>query len=144
MKNRTKAQVVPPSPASAPRSVPELVALGKLRGEIDYATLATYVAAGTIDESRIVELLRALEEAGIDVVGESEASGEGGGAKRNHIPTTVGVHRAHRARLEVLPAEVALLLQRLEVVVHPVGRPDAEVLPDLAERRRKAALDDGS
>jgi hypothetical protein len=49
-------------------------------------------------------------------------------------------HRAHRARLQVLAAQEALLLERLQMVVHPVGRLDAEVLPDLAQVGGKPRL----
>src|SRR5687767_6389158 len=37
---------------------------------------------------------------------------------------------------------MTLLLERLQVVIHPVGRANIEVLSDLAKRRRKAALED--
>ena len=52
-------------------------------------------------------------------------------------------HRPHRARLEILARQIALLLERLEVIVDAVGGADAEVLADLAQRRRIAALVDG-
>jgi hypothetical protein len=51
--------------------------------------------------------------------------------------------RAQRARLQILALQVALLLQRAQVIVHPVRRSDAEVQADLAQRRRVAALANG-
>src|SRR5204862_6871279 len=51
--------------------------------------------------------------------------------------------RPQRARLEVLALQVALLLERAQVIVHAVRRFDTEVQADLAERRRVAALADG-
>ena len=47
-----------------------------------------------------------------------------------------------RARLHVLAREVALALERAQVIVHPVGRADAHARADLAERRRVAAVRD--
>src|SRR5450432_950 len=52
-------------------------------------------------------------------------------------------HGPQRARLEILALQVTLLLEGAQVIVHAVGRADAEVLPDLAQRRRVAALLDG-
>src|SRR5215510_9913090 len=65
-------------------------------------------------------------------------------AQRHDLAAAVRQHRPHRARLQVLPAEMPLLLEGLEVIVHPVGRPYVEVLADLAERGGEPALDDRS
>ena len=50
--------------------------------------------------------------------------------------------RTERAGLHVLAREVALALERAEVIVHAVGRADAHVGADLAQRRRVAAIGD--
>src|SRR6185312_2160389 len=49
---------------------------------------------------------------------------------------------AQRARLQVLALEVPLLLERAQVVVHPVRRADPELKADLAQGRGVAALAD--
>src|ERR1700682_89008 len=49
---------------------------------------------------------------------------------------------AERAALQLAALEVALALERLQVVVDPVGGADAEVLADLADGRRVTLVDD--
>lgn len=46
----------------------DLIARAKSSREIDYDTLAAYVARGVVDEASIVSALRRLEESGIDLV----------------------------------------------------------------------------
>ena len=62
-------------------------------------------------------------------------------ARRAH--RTARADRPQRARLQVLALQVALLLERAQVIVHAVRRTDAEVQADLAQGRRVAAIADG-
>src|SRR5450432_983102 len=50
--------------------------------------------------------------------------------------------RSQGARLQIFTLQVSLLLQRAQVIVHPIGRANSEVEPNLAQGRRVAALAD--
>src|SRR6185312_8640224 len=57
-------------------------------------------------------------------------------ATKRDLGIGIGWCHANRRRRDL---EVALLLERLQMIVHAVGRADAHVLADLAQRRRIAA-----
>src|SRR4051794_38690016 len=54
----------------------------------------------------------------------------------------VGSNRTKRATLHVFTREVPLPLERAEVIVHPVRRPNAHARADLSERGGVAAICD--
>lgn len=63
---KSRALSTPPSMTLSPLDA--LVQGTRGSREVDYATLAAYVAAGTIDESRIMAVLKRLEDSGIEIV----------------------------------------------------------------------------
>lgn len=60
----------------------DLVARSRASKEIDYETLAAFIAAGVVDEVSIVSALRRLEEAGIEVVDRRQSDSDGDGRVR--------------------------------------------------------------
>src|SRR5262249_1940552 len=59
-------------------------------------------------------------------------------AHSQHQPRALGGHQ--RPGLLLAPQQVTLALQRLEMVVHPVGGADVHLLPDLADGGRETPL----
>lgn len=72
-------------PCTPPTTLEALVAEGKVRGELDYGTIAAFLARGRIDERSVQDVLRKLEDARIEIVGESSGDGCGERVRRKKL-----------------------------------------------------------
>jgi RNA polymerase sigma factor (sigma-70 family) len=89
---KTRPLSTPPTPAlgtatgaSATSTLDQLVQRARASREIDYHTLAAYVAEGAINEARIGGVLKRLEDSGIEVVDPSGSRDSDGKSRRKRL-----------------------------------------------------------